>query len=162
MVGMPIAKETGVTVQALVNVLIPGAGLLLRDRLVLGCSLLLLALICVALLIVGPLLLSPDFAATSRWWLLAAYVALALLAALAWWLWEAATPLSDAHLREQHRLITSAWLQGRGKEAQSMAETLAQRGRRLPQVWDLLAVVAEPAVAERARFKAQQLRHRGH
>jgi len=143
------------------NIIVPGSGLLLRDRVLLGCALLLLTLLCLALLVAGPLLMSADFAAQSRWWILALYVGLAALSGLLWWRCEAATPLADSVLRERHRHIAKAWLNGQETEARAAAQALVRQARHLPVAWDLLALVGDQNQVAKARSRASHLRRRG-
>ncbi|MDA3963479.1 MAG: hypothetical protein PF961_22055, partial [Planctomycetota bacterium] len=73
---------------AVVNLCIPGAGLLLRDRVVAGLALLMTAVAALALALLAPVVATPGFA--QQLWLLAGglYLASAASAGGLWWLWE--------------------------------------------------------------------------
>ena len=145
----------------ILNVLVPGSGLLLRDRVLLGCGLLIATICLVAVVIAAPLVMSLAFTKQVLLYAALAYGVLFAVAGLLWWRLEAATPLSDAVLREKHATITKAWLSGMADEARLEARSLVRRARHLPEVWALYALVHEGKDAQRAQERALYLRRRG-
>ncbi|TVR42976.1 MAG: hypothetical protein EA402_10365 [Planctomycetota bacterium] len=141
-----------------INILVPGSGLLLRDRLMLGCGLLLIWIFALGLLLVAPLLMTPDGVAQLRLLALLLWLGAGLVGGVVWWFWEADTPLADDLLRDYHGRIAQAYLQGDQAQAQALAHELVRRGRRLPVTWELLALVAASPLRERAAARAQALR----
>ena len=146
---------------AFLNALIPGSGLLLRDRMLLGCGLLIFTICLIALVMVAPMIMDDAFAQRSQLYALAVYAGLTLCSALLWWRLEVATPLADAMLREKHAFITKAWLGGREDEARTEAKALVRRARHLPEAWALLALVVDSEQAAHAQRRADELRQRG-
>lgn len=159
--NFPSVEEINLTLLALINVVLPGSGLLLRDRMILGCGLLIAAICVTAFVLSCSLLMSPEFAAISRLYAAGLYAALMFLSGLLWWIFEAATPIEDAILREKHALITKAWLSGQEDQARSEARQLVRRARHLPAAWALYALVIGGEQGQRAQERADNLRRRG-
>lgn len=145
---------------AIWNAIIPGSGLILRDRILLGCAVLLATLCVLSVVLLADLLAVADFSMQLRRLGLLSYLALALIASLLWYLCESATPLAVETLRQAHARISRAWLRGDAQQAQEQAWRLVRQGHRLPETWDLLALVSEGRQRQRAQARAQALRRR--
>jgi len=142
----------------LVNLVLPGSGLVLRDRLAVGTLLLLAALL--ALVVVGTagLIATPAFADELRLIAGGVYLLAALLAAGGWALWERRVTVDERALLETYRAAAAAYLRDEAA-AIDHARRLCRRAPSLPGAWRLLELVAT-ARGERAlaRSAAQRAR----
>lgn len=145
---------------AIINVLLPGGGLLLRDHLASGCALLLLALAALTTLIAAGLLAAPEFASSIRLAAAGSYVVAAAVAGILWWAWERSTPVAATELARVHAQACQAWLRGEDKAAELAALALCRQARHHAPSWDLLALVGSPEQRERAQRQASRLRRR--
>jgi hypothetical protein len=146
----------------LLDLLLPGAGLTLRGRLVPGLICLVLAVINVSTVILGRILLASALAAQATWWGISVYVLAGLSAAgMHLWIGRQRAQVDEATLRQEHRRIAAAFLTDRGQEALLGARSLAQRAKREPGAWRLLELVAnrngQAQEAAKAGKRAQSL-----
>ena len=146
------------------NLVLPGAGLLIAGHLLPGLLLLVPTVVLIAL-IVGALAL---FVASAAWsivgFLSAIYVFLSLIAGT-WWLWQSRRGRIDpAKVRALHRTAAIAYLQGRDTDAVTSARELVAAAPEESGAWHFLALVAtaakDPALARRASAKGRAIDER--
>lgn len=141
---------------ALFDVVLPGAGLVLRGRVGLGLALLVPALAVATLLTLSGLLATADFAATLRWWMIGCYGVLAAVAVAAH-LWMTRGRVADPQvMRDLHRQAAQALLNDRLPEAVDAAERLTAAAPREPGAWRLLAHVAVAAGDRKRAGRAER------
>jgi len=146
---------------AIVNLVLPGAGLLIAGHLLPGLLLLVPTVILIAL-ILGVLAVFVSSAA----WPIAGlfsviYLALALIAG-GWWWWQSRRGQIDpAQVRALHRTAAIAYLQGRDADAVTTARALVVIAPEESGAWHFLALVAtaanDPALARRATAKGRAI-----
>jgi hypothetical protein len=143
------------------NVLLPGCGLVLRGRLTAGMPLLVAALALATLALIALLAPLPGFDAGFALWALAGYLGFGAVAAAALWAWERGAQLDPAAVRAIHHRLASAYLRGDHPAARAAADELVRAAAREPGAWSLLALTAgaagDAATAARARRRAQSL-----
>lgn len=146
---------------ALLNAVIPGAGLVMRDRLAIGLSLLVIALLAVAMVVAGWVLGTPAFAGRISLAAAAGYAVVALLAVVVWWVWERGGPVDAQLLKRGHDEIAAAYLRGDYTLALTAARRLVASAPRHAGCWRLLALVAQgagiTAESERAGQRAERI-----
>ena len=142
----------------ILDLLMPGAGLTWKGRLVLGLPLLVTALAALAALVLGRLLLVEARVGTATLMAGGLYLICGLVAAAAQVLARPPRPLAGDRLAEAHRRIAAAYLGERGEEALAGAQDLVRRAAGEPGAWRLLEVVARGQgrgeIAERAGRRA--------
>ncbi|TVR15437.1 MAG: hypothetical protein EA401_02815 [Planctomycetota bacterium] len=143
-----------------VNVVLPGSGLILRDHLLSGCTLLLIALAMLTIGISAGFFAGPEFAHTLRLMAGVGYALAGAWAALLWWLWQRSTPVSPAQAALVHSQVCRAWLGGDDAGARQAALDLCRRARHYAPAWDLLALVGSAEQQLSAQRQAQRLRSR--
>ncbi|MHC5068762.1 MAG: hypothetical protein ACYTF0_09265 [Planctomycetota bacterium] len=149
---------------AIVNAGLPGSGLIVRDHMISGLFLLILALLCLGVSLAAGLLATPAFAADLRLAAISGYGASALIAIILWLIWERAIVHDLEAVMPLSRTVTSALLCGQGREALSDAKRLCRLAADQPGAWLLLARCAQaaeqPGLAHRANKRAERLRCR--
>jgi hypothetical protein len=149
---------------ALLDVALPGAGLLLADHPLGAIVCLLTALTSAAALVLGALVATP--AAWDRLWPVAggAYLLLGLGSAILHLVWERDLPTSHPAVAAGHRLLVRAWCAGDARAALDHARTLVRLAPGHPGAWDLLGRIAaaagQPGRARHARHRCGHLRAR--
>ncbi len=143
----------------MLNGALPGTGLAVRGRLTVGLALLLLALAALTTLLLADLLATPAFARSLRLAAGLGYLILALLASLAWYLWERRRRWQTERIIELHRAAAAAYLAGDHARALTDARALARSAADLPGAWLFLATVASAAGHDELQRRAQR-RHR--
>jgi hypothetical protein len=139
----------GITLLML-NCLIPGSGLVLRRRLILGLSLLLPALALVSIAIIGLIDRDRPTGQVQGAIALLAYLGCSVLGALAWWWCERVPRIDPARVHELYRAAAAAFLGDRLAEADQAARRLTRLLPHEAGSWRLLELVA------RARGSATQ------
>ncbi len=125
-----------------VNALLPGAGLVLRRRLVPGLALVLLALAGLSIALIS-LAAGSEPAAQLRGALaLLAYLGCAAAAALCWWLGAAAAPPAAGRVHELYRAAATAFLADDLAAAEAAAQRLTRAAPAEAGSWRVLALVA--------------------
>jgi len=149
---------------ALTNLLLPGTGLVLRDRLLAGTALLGLAVLSLAAAGLAPLVATPAFARELLLGLLAIYLAAAAIAGGLWWWWERPRPFDRATVIAQHRVAAAAYLRGDLAAARAAAAAICRAAGGVPGSWRLVELVeraaGDRAAAERAARRATELERR--
>ena len=146
---------------ALLNLALPGAGLLIAGHLVPGLVLLVPTVILLAL-IIGTLALFTSAAAWPMVMTLALIYGLLALSAGGWW-WRQARRLriDPQAVRALQRTAVIAYLQRRDGEALSAAQRLVTLAPEESGAWHFLALVAtaakHPAVARRATARGRSI-----
>ncbi len=140
------------------NIVLPGAGLLLSGRLLSGGLCLLLAMISIAVLLLSHVIAVDAFALRLLWQSLGAYAALSLVSSL-WLWWRSRKPRWDAQqLRQLHRDASRAYLCGNQEQALTAARHLTRLAGDVIGSWQLLAIIADTqgdtGLARRARQRA--------
>lgn len=147
----------------LVNACYPGAGLILRDRLVLGLAFAVPALVVVALALLLALLATPDFRTQVLAVLAGCYLALAILAGLVGWLTERRRPVDAGAVNRAFVDTARALLADPAQPARALtaAREVARLAPAHPGAWRLVALTAhrdgQPATAQRATARANHL-----
>jgi hypothetical protein len=134
-----------VTALPWINLLLPGSGLLVRDHLAVGCTLVLAWFPSVAGVLGAELIALDPFAGNIRlaalgWWLV-----LSAVAGLFWWLWERPYQVDDAALNAVHKEAASAYLRSDWAPALAAARRAVRMAPRHPGAWGLLRLVADGA-----------------
>ena len=146
------------------NALLPGSGLVLRDRLAFGLPMLLLAVLALGLWPLVGMLATASFASRLRLALALGYGILALLASGAWWLWERPRPTHPRQAAELSRAISRAYLRGEMDEAWRLVTQLCRCAAEIPGTWQLRALIAtarnDPRAAASARRRWQRVLER--
>ena len=142
------------------NVLLPGAGLVLRDRLLPGLGLLVVAVVAVAVAVAGWLVATPGFAMQITGLCALGYVVAAALAGGVWWACERSGTDDPELLRLGHHECAAAYLRGDVQGALTSARRLVRVAPRRSGCWRLLALTAAAAGldAEAARARRQHER----
>lgn len=127
------------------NLVLPGAGLLIAGHLWSG-----LLLLVPTVVLLGLALTACGLAELSLVWPLllifaGLYVGLALIAGGRWWWLDRRRRFNPTHIRALHREATIAYLQGRAGEAQVTAQRLARSAPEEAGAWRFLALVAAEA-----------------
>lgn len=148
----------------LLNLLLPGAGLLIAGNLVAGLLLLVPTVILIALML-GVLGLFTLAAAVPILGVLALlYAALAGLAGVWWWHLARRRIYDPVQVRALHRTAVTAYLQGRSAEAVVTAHRLVAAAPEEAGTWRFLALLAGDAgdavLAKRALAKALLIENR--
>jgi len=148
----------------ILNLVLPGCGLVLRDRVIAGLVLLVAALALLAVAVLAPLAATPAFAGRVVVVAGAGYLVLAALAGGLWWWWEREHHVDRSAVLRRHRAAATAWLGGDPARARSEAEALARQAPGLPGAWQLLAMICrsagDAAAADRAERRGRDLRRR--
>ena len=148
----------------IVNLVLPGAGLVIAGHLLPGLLLLVPTVILIAL-IVGVLAI---FISSAAWpiasFFFVIYAGLSLIAG-SWWWWQSRRGRIDpAKVRALHRTAAIAYLQGRNAEAVTTARELVAAAPQESGAWHFLALVAtaanDPALARRATAKGRAIDER--
>ncbi len=145
----------------LLNILIPGAGLILRGRLWSGSIALLAAMVCLGLLILSPIIATAEFAQSLLLQFGLIYLCLSLLSSL--WLWYCTRKPSwdQAELRQLHDQASKAYLLSNYDQAIEVAQRICQQASNLIGSWQLLAIIADAKgdhqLARKARDRVQIL-----
>lgn len=148
----------------MVNLVLPGAGLVVAGHLLPGLLLLVPTVILIAL-ILGVLAL---FISSAAWPIAASlfslYIALSVIAG-SWWWWQSRRGRIDpTKVRALHRTAAIAYLQGRNAEAVTTARELVAAAPQESGAWHFLALVAtaanDPALARRATAKGRAIDER--
>ena len=143
------------------NLAIPGAGLLVRGRLVLGLGLILPALLVVSAFILAHVMATSTVLGSWRLSLLAAYVLLAGVATITHAVLLRARSVDVQAVQALFRSVAAAHLTARHAEALAGAHRLTVLAGTEPGAWRLLVQVAEAAgetrVAMKARRRAERL-----
>ncbi len=127
----------------LVNLLLPGTGLVLRDRVGQGVPLLLVALATVTVLILAPALAVGDLRMRLLLGAASIYAVAALTAVILLWRWERPWPDKIDDLDPRYRTFVRAWLGGDDPTAARRAlDPLLRDMPGHPGVWRLLVLVA--------------------
>ncbi len=146
------------------NVAVPGAGLVLRNRLGLGLALLLPALALLSLGILGLGSRDDADAMVKGAAALIAYLGFALLAALAWWWSTWFRPVDGAVVMALYREAAAAYLAGQLPAAEAATRRLIRLLPGEPGGWRLLELVArargEGRLAASAGHRARRLDNR--
>lgn len=146
------------------NLVLPGAGLVVVGHLLPGLLLLVPTVVLIAL-ILGVLAL---FVASAAWpivgFLSAIYVVLSLIAC-GWWWWQSRRGRIDpTRVRALHRTAAIAYLQGRDSDAVTSARELVAAAPEESGAWHFLALVAtaakDPTLARRATAKGRAIDER--
>lgn len=127
------------------NLVLPGAGLLIAGHLWSG-----LALLIPTVVVIGLALTACGLAELSLVWPLLVifagiHLGLALIAGGRWWWLDRRRRFDPAQVRALHREATIAYLQGRATEAQATAQRLARSAPEEAGAWRFLALVAAEA-----------------
>ena len=146
---------------ALVNLALPGAGLLIAGYLLPGLLLLVPTVILIAL-IIGSLAI---FTAAAAWpiagTLAVVYVLLMAIAGGWWWRQARRLHIDPVAVRALHRTAVIAYLQSRDGEALAGAQRLVASAPEESGAWHFLALVAtaanHPAVARRATARGRSI-----
>ncbi len=138
------------------NALLPGSGLVARDRLACGLPLLVLTVLILGLWPLTGLLATATLASRLRLGLALAYGILALVASLAWWLWEHPRPMQPRLAAELSRAASRAYLRGELDEAWRLAIQLCRCARDIPGAWQLRHLIATARKDQRAAAVAQR------
>ena len=151
-------------VLAALNLVLPGSGLVMRDRLLLGLPLLVIAACAVVVLIAAGLIATPGFATELRWGAVAVYLATAAAAGGLWFALERRRRWNDARVVELHRAAAAAYLTDDLATATTRARELVRASGGSAGAWELVAMTAEAAghrqQAARARRHARQAAER--
>lgn len=138
------------------DLVLPGGGLILADHLVAGIPLLLTALAAGTALVLGQSLATPTFWA--RLWPIAAGAwgtALVLAVMLQLW-WGRAAPRQHPEAIKIHRAFVRAWLGGDAAEARTQARRLVLLIPGHPGAWELLRLAAINAGGTRDERRARR------
>jgi len=124
------------------NLVLPGSGLILRDLLAPGLAVLLVAVSAGAVAgLAGPLA-TPDFAVDLRLWAATAYAVLSL-GSTGWLAYLVRhRRVDDGRVRSLQRDFVRAWLGGDDDGARTVARELARLAGHLPGAWRLRLLVA--------------------
>ncbi|MFW5844850.1 MAG: hypothetical protein ACOCXJ_01340 [Planctomycetota bacterium] len=145
----------------LLNTVLPGSALILRGRVLIGCCLLLPALACLGLLVLGALLTGGPLWDQVLISALSGIVLLALLADGLWWWSLRQRRVDPTAARRLCDSVVAAYLQGQAPEALSGARELCRLAPRLPGAWALLArsarLAGDEALGHRAERRARRL-----
>jgi len=143
------------------NVAIPGAGLLLRGRLVLGLGLIVPALLVVSAAILAQVVATSAVLGSWRLSLLAVYVLLATVATITHALLLRERPVDAQAVQALFSSVAAAHLNARHAEAVAGAQRLVALAGAEPGAWRLLSQVSEAAgnkrVAAKSRRRAERL-----
>lgn len=149
---------------AIANLVLPGCGLVLRDRLIAGLALVVAALALLAAAALAPLAATPAFAGRVALAAGAGYLVVAAAAGGLWWWWERPRPVERTAVIRRHRAAATALLGGDLTVARREAEALVRQAPSLPGAWLLLAQVCRSAgdadAAARAERRGRDLRRR--
>ena len=146
------------------NLVLPGAGLLIAGYLLPGLLLLVPTVILIAL-ILGVLAV---FVSSAAWQIVGVlsllYLVLALIAGGCWWWLARRRQIDPTKVRALHRTAAIAYLQGRDAEALSAARDLVGAAPEESGAWHFLALVATAAndstLARRATAKGHAIDER--
>ncbi len=125
----------------LLNLLVPGAGLLVAGRVAIGAALLLPAILVAAVAGLAAGVLARPLAVPVLLGCLSAWLVLAAVAGGIWWWWARRCAIDPVHVRALHREAAGAWLRGDGS-ALAAARRLADAAPEEPGAWRLLALIA--------------------
>jgi len=143
------------------NLAIPGAGLLVRGRLLLGLSLTVSAVLVVSAFILAHVVATSTVLGNSRVSLLAVYVLLAGVATITHAVLLRARPVDAQAVQALFRSVAAAHLTDHHAEAVAGAHRLSTLASVEPGAWRLLANVTEAAgnkgVAAKSRRRAKSL-----
>lgn len=140
----------------LLNLILPGAGVILLGRLLSGALCLLLAMLCLALLALSHVVAVDVFADQLLWLGLAGYGLLNLLSS-GWLWWRRRKPGWDARqLRQLHSRCSRAYLCGDLNQAVDTARQLCRLAGELVGSWQLLAMIADAQGDQRLAGRARQ------
>jgi membrane protein implicated in regulation of membrane protease activity len=127
------------------NLVLPGAGLLIAGHLWSGLLLLIPSILVVGLALAAWGLASFAVALPLLGFCAGIQVALGAVASLRWWWLARRRHFDPTHIRALHREATIAYLQGRAAEAQATAKRLAAAAPEEAGAWRFLALVAAEA-----------------
>ena len=143
---------------ALLNLGLPGAGLVVRGHLGTGILLLVPTILVMAVMGLAAGLLAAPLASAVLGVLAGLWVLLALIAGALWWRQDRRERLDPVAVRALHREAVAAWLADRLPEALTAARSLVVAAPEEPGAWELLSRIAgdagEPALARRATRRA--------
>ena len=149
---------------AIGNLVYPGCGLVLRDRLLAGGVLVGAATLALAAAVLAPLIASSAFLGQLLLISGAGYGLCAAIAGALWWWWERPSPLNREAVLTHHRLAAAAWLRDDHATARSEAAAVCAAAPGMAGSWHLLAMVeqaaGDSAAARRAHAKALELERR--
>jgi hypothetical protein len=128
-----------------VNVLLPGAGLLIAGRMVSGLFLLLPTILLLALMLGVLGLFSSEAAWGILVWLALPYGVLAAFAGAWWWACTRREHYDPAEVRRVHREAAAAYLQGQQAAALAGATRLTRLAPEEAGTWHFLALIASDA-----------------
>ncbi len=144
-----------------INLFLPGAGLILRGRLISGALALILSMILLGLMIVAPLMTTESLATSLCIKLFAGYVALSLLSSMFHWFIARKRVLDHEQLRRLHQEVCQAYLNDKLDAALQLAQQICKEAGTVIGSWQLLALVADAkgdlALARSARKQAQAI-----
>ena len=147
----------------LLNLLVPGAGLVVAGRLTIGVVLLLPTVLVVAVAGLAAGILVRPLAVPVLFGCLAAWSILAVISGLVWWWWARRCRIDPVRVRLLHREAAGAWLRGEAT-ALAAARRLAAAAPEEPGAWRLLALIArdqgEPATVRAAERRAAAIEAR--
>lgn len=127
------------------NLGVPGAGLVLRGRLVVGLVSLVLAVMALSGAVLAQLIVVSGSVWAVTGWCVAAYVAIGCATLATHVVLERVPEIDPEHLRRQHREITIAFLQGDLAAALTNARALTRSAAGEPGAWRLCELIARHA-----------------
>ena len=148
----------------LLNIALPGSGLLIAGHLGMGLALLVLAVIALSLAIGAVGLFTTAVSGIIIAWLAAGYAGLAVIAGTCWWRLARRQQYDPAHVRALHRAACTAYLTNKPEIAVAQAHALTKAAPEEAGTWRFLALVAadagQSALAKRAEAKALAIDNR--
>ena len=148
----------------LINLLIPGSGLVLRDRPWAGYGLIVLTGLALSAAVVYLLLATESLAAWLGPTVLALWLIAVVLAGGLWWLTEHAKPTDQAALAEWYRRASIAYLRGDGPAALEAARAVVRHAPLHAGAWKLqelaAQMVGDRSLERRSHHQHQHLRRR--
>ena len=146
------------------NLALPGAGLVVRGHLALGIALVLPALLTLAVAALAAGILVRPLAFSVVTTCLGIWATLSVIAATLWWRQDQREHLDPVAVRAIHREAAAAWLKEQPAEALAAARRLVVAAPEEPGAWQLLARIAQdagdPTLARRAARRAATIEAR--
>lgn len=145
----------------LLNILLPGAGLILRGRFVLGIVGLVLCMLFIGALILSPLIATPELSAQCLSIVIPAYLVLSVFSSTYLFLISRKPQWDQQQLRQLHQQASGAYLQEQWPQALQAAQQLCKQAGSVIGSWQLLALIADASgdlkLAHKARQRAKLL-----
>ena len=144
-----------------INLILPGAGLILRGRLITGALALVASMVLLGLMILAPLMTTESLGQSLFIKFLLCYVVLSAASCLFHWFTARKHVLDHEQLRRLHQEVCQAYLNNKLDVALTLAQQISKEAASVIGSWQLLALIADAkgdlTLARSARKQAQSI-----